>query len=133
MERLAMGTMLLLALSALPAYAEEQDFASSNQAGPLTLDVHRLGALLGEVVERTRKMVENYIEIEGGHRPGLEGDAQGGTLTLRVYPKGKNQSDEHYTAESWFKFSAPQHKTPPSNDSKPFPSSEKRLRLKEYL
>jgi hypothetical protein len=66
--------------------------------------------------ERARDAVQNYVEVDGGHRRGLQDGKEGGYLSLRVYPKGKAKSDEHYTAETWFRFSSPQDKETLSYD-----------------
>jgi hypothetical protein len=137
--RLIVAAVVFVGSTCVPWPAHAADSPSlPPHSGILTLDdlshVGEVGRqLFGEVVDRTRRIIHNYVEIEAGHRPGMQEGTEGGNLTLRVYPKGKTESDEHYTAEAWFRLSAPEGKDNLSYDFQVSPPQTIILQPKDYL
>ena len=62
-------------------------------------------SLLRAMVNKTLDLIEDHLEIAGDVAQSDAGGEQEGRFHLRVYPKGKSQSDEHLAAEGWFRLS----------------------------
>ena len=63
-----------------------------------------LRSLLNEALD----VLEDHLEITGNIAPDdVEGDRRG-NLRLKFYRDGRSKSDQHHTAEGWFRFS-PDH------------------------
>jgi hypothetical protein len=129
---LLIGITLLsmIAWSIAPSWAEEP---ARGEPGLPSVLQELSGRLLGDLFEHAREVVQNYVEIEGDQRSGLQQGTRGGYLTLRLYPKGKAQSDEHFTAEAWFRFSRPHEEGSLSYDFKLTPSEKKTLHPGDYI
>lgn len=61
--------------------------------------------MLRAMLNRTLDLIEDHIEIVGDVDRKDPSGEQKGRFSLKVYPKGKSQSDEHVAAEGWFRFS----------------------------
>jgi hypothetical protein len=125
--------LIMIAWSIAPSWAEEPALGGARL--PLILqDFSGLGSrLLEDLFEHAREVLQNYVEVEGGQRPSLQEGTQGGYLILRLYPKGKTKSDEHFTAETWFRFSNPHEKSSLFFDFKLTPSEKKSLHPDDYI
>lgn len=61
-----------------------------------------LGAIR-ELSLATERLAKEHIEGEAWHGPAIESDEYVGGFNLKLYPKGKSQSDEHINAETFFR------------------------------
>jgi len=60
-------------------------------------------SLLRSLLNQALDSLEDYVEITGKLDPDdMKGDRQG-RLQFKFYPEGKSKSDEHLTAEGWFR------------------------------
>ena len=131
----ALAGFLLAACSSLPMpilNGQDDGPPKSPQSDVAWLfnDLNRLGPqILHEIYDQTLGVVQNYVEIASGHRADLQ-DAR--YLVLRFYPQGKSKSEEHYTAEAWFRFSGPGDKGL-SLDFQHSPSPNKAIQSDDYL
>jgi hypothetical protein len=75
----------------------EQPFAQA-----LTTSVLR--SLLNQALDA----LEDHLEITGNIDPDDVKGGRRGNLRFKFYPEGKSKSDQHLTAEGWFRFS-PKH------------------------
>jgi hypothetical protein len=136
---IAFAGLMVAACSSLPTPILEKDeqtrspkstVAMLSDAAMLLDDLNHLGPqILRDVFHQTLGVVQDYVEIESGQRQELQ-DAR--YLTLRLYPKGKSRSEEHFTAEAWFRFSGKGDKGL-SWDFQHSPSQNKATRPEDYL
>jgi len=63
-----------------------------------------LRSLLNEALD----VFEDHVEITGNLVPDNRNGDRRGNLWLKFYPEGKSNSDQHLTAEGWFRLS-PDH------------------------
>ena len=132
---IAFAGFMLSACTSLTMLAEKrvQPLAPDSNVGVLLRDLNHLGPqILRETFDQTLGVVQNYIEIEHGHRQNLQDSGDGDYLALRLYPKGKSKSTEHYTAEAWFRFSG-KSDNGISLDFQHSPSLNQPLRPEDYL
>ena len=61
--------------------------------------------VLRSILNRALDAIEDHVEMRGKLRHGARNGEEEGRLELRVYPRGKSQSDDHVAAEGWFRFS----------------------------
>lgn len=60
---------------------------------------------LRSLLNQALDLIEDHIEIKGNLRPNEEAGEQQGHFQLKLYPHGKSQTDEHFSAELRFRFS----------------------------
>ncbi|HET8580268.1 MAG TPA: hypothetical protein VFL31_04650 [Nitrospiraceae bacterium] len=136
-------TIRLVAMSAvfavwtgLPALAAEGEGSPSrgDQGAQILHDLSTLGnSLVHELFSRGREIIDDHIDLDGGYRSGLHEGEHGGRLSLKLYPKGKSQSQEHVLAETWFQFFNKAGENHFSFDFKLSPSRQAYSRPEEYL
>ncbi|MGH7233045.1 MAG: hypothetical protein ACREJU_17060, partial [Nitrospiraceae bacterium] len=68
------------------------------------LDFADTTRFMEELYRRSVDAWHDHVEFEGHLQPGQNGE-RGGYLSLKLYPRGKAQSDESMTAETWVGFS----------------------------
>ena len=129
---LAFAGFMLSACTSLTMIRDKdvEPVSPHSDVGVLLQDLNRLGPqILREAFDQTLGVVQNYVEIASGDRKDLQ-DAK--YLTLRLYPKGKSKSEEHYTAELWFRFSG-KSDNDMSLDFHHSPPPKKPLHPEDYL
>jgi hypothetical protein len=134
--RTCLSVVVLIACSSALVWGNESEgLPRKPSRGTLSVeDLTRLGTrILRDIFNRSGEVLQNYVEVEGGHRSGLQEGTEGGHLTLRLYPRGKAESDEHYTAEAWFRFSSPHEKETFSYSFKLLPPHPSTIRPEDYI
>lgn len=94
-------TLLFLICLAVPVWAAEADSFDPDQPFNQALTAAALRSLLNQALDR----LEDHVEISGNlHSDDTKRD-QGKRLRFKFYPEGKSKSDQHFTAEGWFRSS----------------------------
>lgn len=94
------GVMLIVTLCPVSSSAESPSF-DPDQPFRYAFSSHILRGLLNQALDLVEDRLEVAGEVSG---PNSKGD-RSGRVQLKLYPKGKSQSDEHLKAEGWFHFS----------------------------
>jgi hypothetical protein len=58
-----------------------------------------------ELYRRGLDALGDHLEVDGAFHPHDQTGERWGRLSLKLYPKGRRESEEHLRAETWFKFS----------------------------
>ena len=92
-------TALFLMSMAAPAWADQNESFDPDQPFEQAMTTGVLRSLLNHALDR----FEDHVEIPGNlHADGMKGDP-GKRLQFKFYPEGKSKSDQHFTAEGWFR------------------------------
>ena len=103
MQRILAATLFFLLMAPLAWGGETAPF-DPEQPFQQGFSTSVLRALLNEAFDA----LEDRLEITGKIVPDdVKGDRRG-NLRLKFFPEGKSKSDQHHTAEGWFRFS-PDH------------------------
>lgn len=100
MLRTVVAAIFLLCMAA-PAWASEPESFDRGQPFEQALTSSLLRSLLDQALDR----LEDHVEISGNLNPDETKSDRGKHLRFRFYPEGKSKSDEHFTAEGWFRSS----------------------------
>ena len=71
--------------------------ALANLGATFTIGVIR------ELSMATERLAKDHVEGEAWRGPAIEPDEYVGGFNLKLYPKGKSHSDEHFKAESFYR------------------------------
>jgi hypothetical protein len=96
--------IVILMLPALPAWAGEP--VQHAEHDELNFDEpfeQATKSVLRSLLNRALDLIENHIEITGNVQPNKETGEQQGHFQLKLYPQGKSQSDDHFSAELRFR------------------------------
>jgi hypothetical protein len=97
------GAALVLIVAAQPVWAAEPEFDPE-------LPFKGLGQRLVEsFLGQALAALDDHLEMSGTLDPNAPQGDKKQTLRFRFYPNGKSKSDDHITAEGWFR---------PSTDSR---------------
>jgi len=84
---------------AAPAWATEAESFNPDQPFEQAMTAGVLRSLLNQALDR----FEDHVEISGNlHSDDTKGD-RGKRLQFKFYPEGKSKSDQHFSAEGWFR------------------------------
>jgi hypothetical protein len=127
MRRIVTMTLLLL-LMAVPVWAGGAEQFDPDQPFEQALTTNVLRSLLNQAMD----VLEDHLEISGNLNPGEKQGERRGNFTLKFYPEGKSQSDQHLSAEGGFDSSPDSNqqdfffrfKLPQDPSKKPFHQSE---------
>ena len=98
MIRTCVIALFLMSLAA-PAWADQQESFNPDQPFEQAMTAGVLRSLLNHALDR----FEDHVEISGNlHADGMKGD-RGKRLQFKFYPEGKSKSDQHFSAEGWFR------------------------------
>jgi hypothetical protein len=86
---------------AAPVWATEEESFDLDQPFKQALTSNLLRSLLGQALDK----LEDHVEITGNLNADALRDDEGRHFRFKFYPEGKSQSDQHLTAEGWFRFS----------------------------
>jgi hypothetical protein len=100
MIRFVATTFFLLCVAA-PVWATEAESFDPDQPFRQALTSNLLRSLLNQALDK----LEDHVEITGNLNADALKDDESKHLRLKFYPEGKSKSDEHLTAEGWFRFS----------------------------
>jgi hypothetical protein len=100
-------------LLATPVLVQAESSTTSPQTSIKISDLEALGevaanlagALIRELSQRGGEVVKDYIEAEAWHGPSLEPNEYVGEFRLKLYPRGKSKSTEHFRADTWYRLS----------------------------
>lgn len=97
-------TIVVLSLACLvtPVSANQADEFDPDRPFEQALTHNLLRSLLNEALDQ----LEDHVEISGNLNPDDTKDDRGTHLRLKFYPEGKSKSDEHFSAEGWFRSSS---------------------------
>jgi hypothetical protein len=96
----------VIVLGSLPAQAQSQDEKSLDLNEILTEG----SRALTKAIEHGVAVIRDHIEITADTKPGLGKDERSAQLRLRLFPKGKSQSDEQVGADTTLNYSlSPEH------------------------
>ena len=104
--RLASAIAVTMTLLAFPAGAEDRapsSILNADQSSLQSFDVSEATRLLKQLYRKGTEALADHVEVQGGVQPNRQGERRG-HLSLKLYPKGKSQSEEGITAETWFGF-----------------------------
>ena len=97
----AWTTALLVMCLATPVWATDAESFDPDQPFKQALSTTLLRSLLNQALDK----LEDHVEITGNlSSEALKGE-EGKHFRFKFYPEGKSQSDQHLTAEGWFRFS----------------------------
>src|SRR5437773_2064560 len=102
-------TLCALSLTALllagPATARAESTAEVGQAAQQLVEaLTKLGvAVTTSALRELGAAAKEHVEGEAWHGPAIEADERVGGFNLKLYPKGRSQSDEHIKAESFYR------------------------------
>ena len=92
-------TVLFLVCLAAPVWATEAESFNPDQPFEQAMTAGVLRSLLNQALDR----LEDHVEISGNlHSDETKGD-RGKRLQFKFYPEGKSKSDQHFSAEGWFR------------------------------
>ena len=92
-------TVLFLVCLAGPVWATEAESFDPDEPFNQALATGMLCSLLNQALDR----FEDHVEISGNlHFNEMKSD-RGKRLQFKFYPDGKSRSDQHFTAEGWFR------------------------------
>lgn len=92
-------TVIVSMCLAVPAWADQRDSFNPDQPFEQAMTTGVLRSLLNHALDR----FEDHVEISGNlHADEMKGD-RGKHLQFKFYPEGKSKSDQHFTAEGWFR------------------------------
>ena len=92
-------TVLFLMCLAAPVWATEAESFDPDQPFEQAMTAGVLRSLLNQALDR----FEDHVEISGNlHSDETKGD-RGKRLQFKFYPEGKSKSDQHFSAEGWFR------------------------------
>ena len=92
-------TVLFLVCLAAPVWATEAESFNPDQPFEQAMTAGVLRSLLNQALDR----FEDHVEISGNlHSDEPKGD-RGKRLQFKFYPEGKSKSDQHFSAEGWFR------------------------------
>ncbi|HEX5545507.1 MAG TPA: hypothetical protein VFX10_08420 [Nitrospira sp.] len=98
MVRACVIAFFLIGLAA-PVQATEAESFDLDQPFNQAMTAGVLRSLLNQALDR----LEDHVEISGNlHSDGTERDGEK-HLRFKFYPEGKSKSDQHFTAEGWFR------------------------------
>ena len=100
MTRFAAATFFLLCVAA-PVWATEVDSFDPDQPFNEAMTTGMLRSFLNQALDK----LEDHVEITGNLSSDTLKNDEGKHLRFKFYPEGKSQSDQHLTAEGWFRFS----------------------------
>jgi hypothetical protein len=100
MIRFVAATFFLLCVTG-PVWATEAESFDPDQPFEQALTTSMLRSLLNQALDK----LEDHVEITGNLNADALKDDESKHLRLKFYPEGKSKSDEHLTAEGWFRFS----------------------------
>ena len=118
----------ILILLALPAWAGERVQARHDELNFDEPFEQAAKSVLRSLLNQALDLIENHIEITGNVQSNKETEEQQGHFQLKLYPHGKSQSDDHFSADLRFR-SFPDNRrfsfdlNLPKEPSKNFPSS----------
>lgn len=95
----ACATAFFVMCLAAPVWATEAESFDPDQPFNQALTTTVLRSLLNQALER----LEDHVEISGNLQPDDTKDNKGKHLLFKFYPDGKSKSDQHFTAEGWFR------------------------------
>ena len=89
--------------------AQDPPRIGDSEQSPLefSLDMDSPARLLEELVDRGLALLRDHIEIKQRYKEGPNGEDIKGELEVKVYPKGRTQSDEALRGNGAFEFSRP--------------------------
>lgn len=96
-------TIVVLSLACLvtPVSANQADEFDPDRPFEQALTHNLLRSLLNQALDR----LEDHVEISGSLNPDDTKGDRGTHLRFKFYPEGKSKSDEHFSAEGWFRSS----------------------------
>ncbi|MBX3329433.1 MAG: hypothetical protein KF722_03450 [Nitrospira sp.] len=100
MVRLCATALFVMCLAA-PVWATEAESFDPDQPFDQALTTSVLRSLLNQALDK----LEDHVEITGNLSSDALKDDEAKHLRFKFYPEGKSQSDQHLTAEGWFRFS----------------------------
>jgi hypothetical protein len=105
---LAVSFVALLLFGPLAARAEvkpDAEEAVQQLADALTnLGITITLGAIRELSIATERLVKDHVEVESWSGPAIEPDEYVGGLNLKLYPRGKSQSNEHFKTETFYRF-----------------------------
>lgn len=93
--------MLFVMCLAAPVWATEAESFDPDQPFKQALTTNLLRSLLNQALDK----LEDHVEITGNLNSDASRDHKDRHFRFKFYPDGKSQSDQHLTAEGWFRFS----------------------------
>jgi len=106
MKLLLSALLLCAALTPVPVTA--QDLSEFGVQEMLALgsvsETDNLGRILDDLVGRGLAFVRDHVEITQRYHEGRTGDNIGGEMEIKVYPQGKEQSEESFKGIGSFEF-----------------------------
>jgi hypothetical protein len=121
----------ILTLLAFPAWAGERVQTVADELNfdePFEQAASK--SVLGSFLNQALDLIENHIEVNGSMQPNDQTGEKQGRFQLKLYPHGKSQSDDHFSAELRFRSSPnDQHlsfdlKRPKKSTKTPFSSPD---------
>ena len=100
MFRIVTAAFLLMCLAA-PVWATEAESFDPDQPFEQALTTSLLRSLLNQALDK----LEDHLELSGNLNADALKDDEGRHFRFKFYPEGKSKSDQHFTAEGWFRFS----------------------------
>lgn len=95
----ACATALFVMCLAAPVWATEAESFDPDQPFNQALTTTVLRSLLNQALDK----LEDHVEISENLQSDDRKDDQGKHLRFKFYPEGKSKSDQHFTAEGWFR------------------------------
>jgi hypothetical protein len=94
-----LATVIVSMCLAVPAWADQKESFDPDQPFEQALTIEVLRSLLNQALDRFK----DHVEISGNlHSDEMKGDL-GKHLRFKFYPDGKSKSDQHFSAEGWFR------------------------------
>ncbi len=105
---LALSLVATLLLAGPAAARAESSREVDEAARQLAEALENLGVTLTigairELSMATERLAKDHIEGDAWRGPAIEPDEYVGGFNLRLYPKGKSRSDEHFKAETFYR------------------------------
>lgn len=95
----ACATVFFVMCLAVPVWAGEAESFDPDQPFNQALTTTVLRSLLNQALDN----LEDHVEISGNLNPDETKGDRGKHLRFKFFPEGKSKSDQHFTAEGWFR------------------------------
>lgn len=109
MKSILLALVIWTALAGLPVSAQGMTTFFDQEVPRMGfgLDTENPVWILEELIDRGMAFVRDHVEISKRYQKGTNGEDIQGELQIKVYPKGKTQSEESFRGNGSFEFSRP--------------------------
>ena len=102
---LVIGTAAFLLFMAAPSARADTspEFGDALVQALADLGITVSIAVLNEVSKAGQQLAREHLDVESWRGPAIEPDEYVGGFNLKLYPQGKSRSDNHFSAETFYR------------------------------